>query len=295
MNRAELKSKAKESLKGKYGSAIGIIIIFILIAVIASACSAIPAVGPIIPTLVSCVIGFGYLRFFLKISRGEDPSVNELWSCANMWWLYFIISICTGFFVFAWSLLLFIPGIIASYRYRMALYIALDNPSISGLDAIRQSKEMMKGHKWELFVLDLSFIAIYVFYWFICGFAVTFLRMLLHMDSGLLLAIGMIITMVLPSLYIIPYMGVTIANFYNSLKEKNGNTNTNSMNYTQPVGPSSQEPIMTPIDDNFQNQNTVITEQPIQPIQTTQQEPQPFEVPPVAENVVNENTDNTVI
>jgi len=268
MNRAELKSKAKESLKGKYGSAIGIIIIFILIAVIASACSAIPAVGPIIPTLVSCVIGFGYLRFFLKISRGEDPSVNELWSCANMWWLYFIISICTGFFVFAWSLLLFIPGIIASYRYRMALYIALDNPSISGLDAIRQSKEMMKGHKWELFVLDLSFIGWY----FLCG-----------LTFGIL------------SFYVIPYMGVTVANFYNSLKEKNGNTNTNSMNYTQPVGPSSQEPIMTPIDDNFQNQNTVITEQPIQPIQTTQQEPQPFEVPPVAENVVNKNTDNTVI
>lgn len=288
MNRAELKRKAKESLKGKYGSAIGIIIIFMLISIIASACSAIPYVGFIIPVLVSCIIGFGYLRFFLKISRGENVSVNELWSCANMWWLYFIISICTGFFVFAWSLLLYIPGIIAAYRYRMALYIALDNPSISGLDAIRQSKEMMKGHKWELFVLDLSFIG-----WFLlCG-----------LTFGLLL------------FYVIPYMGVTVANFYNSLKEKSGNTNTNSMNYTQPVGPSSQEPIMTPIQDNFQNQNafvdqqpvsmptqnnfqdqnTFVNQQPVQPMQTTQQGPQPFEVPPVAENVVNENTDNTII
>lgn len=269
MNRAELKSKAKESLKGKYGNAVGIIIIFMLISVVASACVAIPVIGFIIPTLVICIIGFGYLRFFLKISRGENVSVNELWSCANMWWLYFIISVCSGFFTFAWSLLFVIPGIIASYRYRMALYIALDNPDISGLEAIKKSKEMMNGHKWELFVLDLSFIGWY----FLCG-----------LTFGILL------------FYVVPYMGVTVANFYNSLKEKNDNINNNTMNYTQPVVPSyTDQPTITPVQDNSQSQNAFVNEQPVQPMQSMQQESQPFQVPPVTESNASQNTDNTVI
>lgn len=51
-----------------------------------------------------------------------------------------------------------IPGIIATYRYRMAKFILLDNPDMGVMDCIRASKQMMKGHKWECFVLELSFI-----------------------------------------------------------------------------------------------------------------------------------------
>lgn len=61
-------------------------------------------------------------------------------------------------FIFLWSLLLVIPGIIAAYRYRMAIYLLLDDPERGAMECLRLSKQMMKGHKWELFVLDLSFI-----------------------------------------------------------------------------------------------------------------------------------------
>lgn len=72
------------------------------------------------------------------------------------------MTILTGIFIFLWSLLLIIPGIIAAYRYRMALYLLLDNPNMSVYQCIRESKRMMVGHKAELFVLDLSFLGWYI-------------------------------------------------------------------------------------------------------------------------------------
>ena len=61
-------------------------------------------------------------------------------------------------YVILWSLLFIIPGIIKSYEYLMIPYILGDNPDISKEDAFALSKQMMMGHKWEAFVLELSFI-----------------------------------------------------------------------------------------------------------------------------------------
>ena len=60
--------------------------------------------------------------------------------------------------IFLWSLLLIVPGVIKHYSYRMVPYILAEDPSIGAKDAITLSREMMEGHKWNTFVLDLSFI-----------------------------------------------------------------------------------------------------------------------------------------
>ena len=60
--------------------------------------------------------------------------------------------------VFLWSLLLFIPGIIAAYRYRFAYYNILTDGSLSASEAIALSCRQTAGMKMDLFVLDLSFI-----------------------------------------------------------------------------------------------------------------------------------------
>lgn len=73
-----------------------------------------------------------------------------------------LLFVLEGLFVFLWSLLLIVPGIIAAYRYRMALYLLLENPDLGVMDCLKTSSRMMKGHKWELFVLDLSFIGWYL-------------------------------------------------------------------------------------------------------------------------------------
>ena len=63
-----------------------------------------------------------------------------------------------GLFVFLWSLLLIVPGIIAAYRYRMAPFLLLTHPEYGIMDCIRESKSRMAGYKMAFFLLDLSFL-----------------------------------------------------------------------------------------------------------------------------------------
>ena len=64
--------------------------------------------------------------------------------------------------VFLWSLLLIIPGIIKWFSYAMTPFILEENPELSASEAIHRSRMMMRGHKFDLFYLYLSFIG-----WFI--------------------------------------------------------------------------------------------------------------------------------
>ena len=61
-------------------------------------------------------------------------------------------------FIWLWSLLFIVPGIIKAYEYRLVPYIVSENPSINFKDALAESKKLMQGNKWKAFVLDLSFI-----------------------------------------------------------------------------------------------------------------------------------------
>ncbi|MBQ5518619.1 MAG: DUF975 family protein, partial [Clostridiales bacterium] len=64
----------------------------------------------------------------------------------------------TDLFIWLWSLLFIVPGIIKSYSYRLVPYIMSENPDINFRDAQAESARLMKGNKWKSFVLDLSFI-----------------------------------------------------------------------------------------------------------------------------------------
>lgn len=68
----------------------------------------------------------------------------------------------TKIYIFLWTLLLIIPGIVKSYAYSMVPYIIADNPNIGAREAIALSNEMTMGHKFHMFILDLSFIGWYL-------------------------------------------------------------------------------------------------------------------------------------
>ncbi len=106
----------------------------------------------------------------------------------------FLLSMMTGIFTFLWSLLFVIPGIVKSYSYAMAPYILQDDPSKGWQKSLDESKEMMEGHKWQLFCLDLSLIG-----WYIVGF--------------LCCCVGII--------FVYPYALMVRANFYMALKAMN--------------------------------------------------------------------------
>lgn len=104
------------------------------------------------------IVTVGWYIFLLNTLRGLGATYGNLLDGFGFFWRIILLNIVIGVFVALWSLLLVIPGIIAAYRYRMAVYLLIDNPDMSVMDCIRESKAMMQGHKSELFVLDLSFL-----------------------------------------------------------------------------------------------------------------------------------------
>ncbi len=125
-------------------------------------------------SIVMSVVTAGFLIFLLHTVRqtGQAAYANLLDGFGSFFRIV-ILDLLMGLFIFLWSLLLVVPGIIAAYRYSQALYILLDNPDKSPLECIRESKAIMNGHKTELFWLDLSFLGWYILGMFpIFGFAV---------------------------------------------------------------------------------------------------------------------------
>ena len=120
-----------------------------------------PASSAAINTLLQIllvIVDAGFILFLLNTIRGTGACLGNLLDGFGFFFKIILLSIVESVFIALWSLLLVFPGIIASYRYRMAIYLLVDDPGRGVMECLRISKEMMKGHKWELFVLDLSFI-----------------------------------------------------------------------------------------------------------------------------------------
>lgn len=114
--------------------------------------------------LMTVMLSFGYLSFCLNLSRARAAGVRDLFDGFGIFFRLLWLSILYGLFVFLWSLLFVIPGIVAAYRYSMAFYLMFDDPGKSALDCLRESRALTQGHKGELFVLDLSFLG----WWILC-------------------------------------------------------------------------------------------------------------------------------
>lgn len=71
--------------------------------------------------------------------------------------------------VFLWSLLFIIPGFYKEYQYRLVPYILAEHPDMNYREVLQKSRDMMNGHKWRAFVLDLSFILWHIFGLITCG------------------------------------------------------------------------------------------------------------------------------
>lgn len=108
--------------------------------------------------LVSGTIQLGYTQFLLKQHDEQETSFNDLFSQFHRFGQGFAQKFLRGLYIFLWSLLLVVPGIIKRLGYAMTPFIMTDHPELTASEAITRSKEMMDGHKWDLFVLNLTFI-----------------------------------------------------------------------------------------------------------------------------------------
>ena len=137
------------------------------------------------------LVSVGWRLYCLRASREEDTgSFETLFVCFRQFWRFLLAQLLIELFVMLWTFLFIIPGIIAAYSYSQTFYIMLDHPDMSPTEAIRASKQLMRGHKFEYFSLQLSF------------FGWAFLSMF---TFGLL------------DIWLQPYMQVTFAGYYNAL------------------------------------------------------------------------------
>jgi len=184
-----LMQMARESLKGKWGLAIGTLIVYFLITVVLQI---IPIIGPIAMLILTGPLSVGLAIFSLSISRNKEAKLEQIFKGFNNFGTAFVAYILMVVFIVLWALLLIIPGIIAAISYSMTFYILADDDKISPMDAIDKSKKMMDGYKLKYFYLGLRF-----FGW------------------GLLC----LLTFGIGFLWLIPYMQVSLAKFYDDIKE----------------------------------------------------------------------------
>ena len=108
--------------------------------------------------ILNKILSVGFVCYTLCISRGLPAGYGNLFDGFSLFFKIIWLSIRIGIVVFFYSLLLVVPGIIASYKYTQSFRILLDHPDWSAKACMRESKRLMDGHKWEFFVLQLSFI-----------------------------------------------------------------------------------------------------------------------------------------
>lgn len=114
--------------------------------------------GEILNVVLYCAIISGWQQMFLDLADHKEIEFKTIISRTDIIIPYSVMMLVIIIKICLWSLLCGIPGIVALYRYSMAPYILLENPTISAFDAIEYSKDMTYGHKMELFKLSLSFI-----------------------------------------------------------------------------------------------------------------------------------------
>ncbi|MCK1992008.1 DUF975 family protein [Peribacillus muralis] len=211
MRISELKTKALFSLRGKWGVAVSLILLLFLITVILPFIVEVIGSGgftqwfaqegtPLWSDIFGTVLSIALIPltiatswFYLDLVRDGNPDIPEVFAIYKDGKTSFKMigaSILQAIFIFLWSLLLLIPGIIKGMSYSQLFLLLKDHPEYTVLEAIAESKKRMNGLKWKYFLMNLSFIG----WGILCIFT---------------LGIGL--------LWLIPYIGTTLAAFYNEL------------------------------------------------------------------------------
>lgn len=162
MNYSELRRQSRENLKGNWGT---LVLAFFIMTLIEGTAETLFMfsdswyfLGTLATLLLTGPLTYGFSRMVLNVSRNQKVETGDLFVGFNNYSKTVMLGIDIMARVILWSLLLIIPGIIAAYSYSMSYYILIDNPNLTSSEAINKSKELMKGHKLELFLLELTFI-----------------------------------------------------------------------------------------------------------------------------------------
>lgn len=189
-SRPEIKFTAKRAFTNLYGLCIGANLVALLI--ICAASGVTYGIGSL---LLVPPMSVGLCYFTLCVYRGQRPTINTMFQSGFYYYGHNLGGMLyMELFVFLWSLLFVIPGIVKAFAYSMTPYLLADHPRIPPTQALKISMRMTDGYKGELFVMVLSFLG-----WYLLD----------------LLTFGL-----LGILYIDPYMLTSYAGMYEELKAR---------------------------------------------------------------------------
>lgn len=178
--------QAKAQLAGNWGYAALSTLIYLAIMSVAS----FSYIGQL---LIDGPMTVGYILFLIVICDYRQADLNNLFKGFDRFVQTMLAGLLVSLAVGFGTLLLIVPGVIVALGFSMTFFIMIDEPDITGVDAIQASWEMMKGHKWELFCLSCRFIG-----W----------------------SLLCILTLGILWLWIAPYITVAYLDFYRSVKGK---------------------------------------------------------------------------
>jgi uncharacterized membrane protein len=187
----ELMRRARESLRDRWGLAIGTFLVYHLFLGFGGAFH---GAGVVVTLLIGGPFTLGAAIFSLAISRGMEARVEQLFQGFNRFAIALEAYLLMILYVILWSLLFVVPGIMAALSYSMIFYILADEPSLKALEALKKSKAMMDGYKLKLFYLCLRFF---------------------------LLALLCILTLGIGFFWLIPYIQITMVKFYDDIRTTN--------------------------------------------------------------------------
>lgn len=127
-------------------------VVFILLGVL--------AVFAVYSIFVGNIIGMGYHRFTLNLFDDQSPRLSNLFGefRKGNYRRSLLLVLFMSLIIIAGTLLLIIPGILASLAYVLAPYLQLEYPELSPSQCLKASRKLMHGHKWDLFSLNFSFV-----------------------------------------------------------------------------------------------------------------------------------------
>ena len=132
----------------------------------------------ILVSLLSTVLATGFALYCMAVRRGERAEYLTLFDGFSFVGKIIVLELVMSLFISLWSMLFVIPGIVAAYRYRFAVYNLCENPGIGVMEALDMSKRQTLGYKSQLFMLDLSY-----FGWnFLTRFPAIFMNQLIARD-----------------------------------------------------------------------------------------------------------------
>jgi uncharacterized membrane protein len=210
----QLMTNARKLLRGRWGDAIAVCIVFGAIMIILNA---IPIIGSIASLIISGPMILGFYLFFLPFVRGETPRIAVIFEGFKSFLDSFVAYLVALIFILLWSLLLIVPGIIAAISYSMMFLIMAENPGIDGLASIKKSKEMMYGYKLKYFYLMCRFIGWFLLCIITCGIA---------------------------GIWVGPYWVTSKVLFYEDIKKEKALLITSASSQNEPPTPPPAEPSM---------------------------------------------------